>query len=335
MIATGGPPGCVASAEVKARPRRSGKPDGREIIRADAVPARLKASPSAAVAGLRIGGRMDAGALHASAERCIPNGTVAEMLTCSTPGKRGESLARACDRDPARASDRSRPGSRRLRGGKCSRRASPVSIAAALPRAANEERRRGQERERECDLHDDERIAREKFPAPPNDIFAGLFLSDRRSRRLRESFSAGPSAKESVPSKQKPKVAPRIAGFGPLNQTMSIGSNLPERSDEQIGGPKPEEQPADAAEKREDKPSMSSCLTMRPRLPPSASRIAISLRRAVPRASSMFARLRQATSRRPPPPCRKQKRADRAPAVRRAGLGAWWRSVESGAVMKV
>ena len=41
----------------------------------------------------------------------------------------------------------------------------------------------------------------------------------------------------------------------------------------------------------------SSCLTMRQRLPPRASRIAISFRRAVPRASSMFARLRQATSR--------------------------------------
>ena len=36
---------------------------------------------------------------------------------------------------------------------------------------------------------------------------------------------------------------------------------------------------------------------MRPRLPPSARRIAISLRRAVPRASSMFARFKQATSR--------------------------------------
>ncbi len=35
---------------------------------------------------------------------------------------------------------------------------------------------------------------------------------------------------------------------------------------------------------------------MRERLPPSASRIAISLRRAVPRASNMLARLRHATT---------------------------------------
>ena len=39
---------------------------------------------------------------------------------------------------------------------------------------------------------------------------------------------------------------------------------------------------------------------MRPRLPPSARRIAISLRRAVPRARSMFARFKQATSRTTP-----------------------------------
>ncbi len=44
------------------------------------------------------------------------------------------------------------------------------------------------------------------------------------------------------------------------------------------------------------KPSVRSWRTIRQRLPPSARRIAISLRRAAPRASIMFARLRHATS---------------------------------------
>ena len=43
-------------------------------------------------------------------------------------------------------------------------------------------------------------------------------------------------------------------------------------------------------------PSVSSCRTIRARPPPTASRIAISLRRADPRASSMFAMLRHAIS---------------------------------------
>ena len=48
------------------------------------------------------------------------------------------------------------------------------------------------------------------------------------------------------------------------------------------------------------KPSVRSCLTIRPRLPPSARRIAISFRRAVPRASNMLARFKQATSKTTP-----------------------------------
>ena len=45
-----------------------------------------------------------------------------------------------------------------------------------LLRAADEKRRRGEKREGKGDLRDDERIAREKFPVPPNDIFAGVFF---------------------------------------------------------------------------------------------------------------------------------------------------------------
>ena len=56
-----------------------------------------------------------------------------------------------------------------------------------LARAAQENRRRGQERERKGDLRDDQRIARQKFPASPNDIFVSIFLQvadDRGARKF-------------------------------------------------------------------------------------------------------------------------------------------------------
>ncbi len=43
-------------------------------------------------------------------------------------------------------------------------------------RAADEQGRRGEKRERESDLHHDQRIARQKTPAAPNRVFAGMFL---------------------------------------------------------------------------------------------------------------------------------------------------------------
>ena len=70
---------------------------------------------------------------------------------------------------------------------------------------------------------------------------------------MREIFSAGPSAKASVPNKQNPNVAARIAGFGPLNQTISSGIKRRERADEQIGRPKTENESTGAAEQREHK----------------------------------------------------------------------------------
>ena len=57
--------------------------------------------------------------------------------------------------------------------------------------AADEQGRRREQGERERDLRDDERIAREKSPAPPNDIFAGLFL-EIGDHRAPGKFKRGP-----------------------------------------------------------------------------------------------------------------------------------------------
>ena len=111
-----------------------------------------------------------------------------------------------------------------------------------------------------------------------------------------DNFNAGPSAKASVPSRQKTNVAVRTGALRPLCHTMSIGSFFPNdttsRSDDQRPRSNPKRPPASAR----TKPSTSNCRTIRPRLPPSASRMAISFRRAALRASSILARLRQATS---------------------------------------
>ena len=111
-----------------------------------------------------------------------------------------------------------------------------------------------------------------------------------------DNFSAGPSAKASVPKRQKANVAASTGTLSPVDQTMSIGSALPNdatrKSDDHSPSTIPKMPPLSAR----TKPSLSNCLTIRARLAPSASRIAISFRRAVPRARSMLARFRQATS---------------------------------------
>ena len=79
---------------------------------------------------------------------------------------------------------------------------------------AEEKRRRRKERERERDLHHDQRIARQKSPAPHDCVFAGVFLqpADSRLRQLQRRPSA-----TNVPSRQNPNVAAntgRSAAFG-------------------------------------------------------------------------------------------------------------------------
>ena len=138
-------------------------------------------------------------------------------------------------------------------------------------------------------------MTRQKFPAACASHPPRRALSGRLPAALRETFKAGPSANMSVPSKQNPNVAANIAGLGPLNHTISSGISLriepTSRSDDHSPRISPPTPPSTASAK----PSVRSWRTIRQRLPPSARRIAISLRRAVPRASSMLARLRHAT----------------------------------------
>ena len=114
---------------------------------------------------------------------------------------------------------------------------------------------------------------------------------------LRESFRAGPSAKQIVPIRQKPNVTARTGKLGPPFQTTSSGirtlierASRPEHQMPSINPPTP-------PSKASSNPSVSNCRTIRHRLPPSARRSAISFRRAVPRASNILARLRHATNR--------------------------------------
>jgi len=111
-----------------------------------------------------------------------------------------------------------------------------------------------------------------------------------------DNFSAGPSAKANVPRRQNANVAASTGMLRPPCHTISIGNILPNeatsKSDDQRPRINPQIPPASAR----TNPSMSSCRTIRQRLPPRASRMAISFRRAAPRASNMLARFRQATS---------------------------------------
>ena len=113
---------------------------------------------------------------------------------------------------------------------------------------------------------------------------------------LRESFIAGPSAKQTVPSRQNPNVTARTGKLGPPFHTTSKGIRLvsdraskPEHQTPSINPPTP-------PRRASSNPSVNNCRTMRHRLPPSARRKAISLRRAVPRASNMLARFKHATN---------------------------------------
>ena len=89
---------------------------------------------------------------------------------------------------------------------------------------------------------------------------------------LRESFSAGPSAKHIVPIMQKPNVTARTGKLGPPFQTTSSGirrlierASSPEHQTPSINPPTP-------PSKARSNPSVSSCRTIRHRLPPRARR---------------------------------------------------------------
>ena len=70
-------------------------------------------------------------------------------------------------------------------------------------RTANEKRRRGQKGERESDLCDNERIARQKFPAAMHGIVARLFLQVGDDAGAGKVSAPARARKQSVPSTQK------------------------------------------------------------------------------------------------------------------------------------
>ena len=110
----------------------------------------------------------------------------------------------------------------------------------------------------------------------------------------REIRRAGPNANANVAVIENTIVASKTGTLAPPIQTISNGSSLfidpASRPDDQTPRTNPAPPPASAS----TKPSVSNCRTICRRLPPTARRIAISLRRAMPWASCMLARFRQA-----------------------------------------
>ena len=148
---------------------------GLEVIRADAVQVRFESKTFCRGRGLRVRRRIRPAALHRFVE-----------LDHSERHRGGN--ARAFDTGQGREPFLQRAIQilrARLVVGRETRVGFQKIIRARLQtgidvrrlaRAANEERGRREQRERECDLHHDERIARQKLPAPDDCIFARLFL---------------------------------------------------------------------------------------------------------------------------------------------------------------
>ena len=70
---------------------------------------------------------------------------------------------------------------------------------------------------------------------------------------MRESLSAGPSAKASVPRTQNPSVGARTIGLGPPSQSTSIGAILLKEAARRSIDQSPRIKPPTSAEEREDK----------------------------------------------------------------------------------
>ncbi len=175
MIATAGLVACVASDEVKLRPRKIGIPMVREIIRADAVVARTEGEPFRGSPRLVIFTHVHAGALHRTSERNHPKRGRRRDADVLHTGQRGEPIA-----------ERAIKLLRALRFESSEARVDfedEIVIDAQsgihpgrFVRAADEERRSREKRERESDLYHDEWIARQKTPAPPHDVIAGVLF---------------------------------------------------------------------------------------------------------------------------------------------------------------
>ncbi len=120
------------------------------------------------------------------------------------------------------------------------------------------------------------------------------------TKSARDAFRAGPRLKRRVATRQIRKVTVRTVASGRNRTTMEKfiePKRLPNDPRRRLLLQRLMNKPSAPPARARNIPSQSSCLTIRQRLAPSASRRAISLERFAPRANSMLARLRQAMSR--------------------------------------
>ena len=117
--------------------------------------------------------------------------------------------------------------------------------------AADEQRGRREQRERECNLRDDQRIARQKTPAAPDDIFAGMFLqiadhtvarqferwTEREGQRAEEAKSEG--------HRENRQIRPRVPD-------QVDREEVAHRQGEDLRSPQADHEPGRAAEEREE-----------------------------------------------------------------------------------
>ena len=165
-----------------------------------------------------------------------------------------------CDKFPVRVSVRNRPGSHRLREGNLRPVLTPCRWMR-LARTTNEQSRSGYQRERECNLCDDERITRQKLPVATHHIFASMFFQ-LRDHCVARNFQSRPEREQERAEQAKPECRRQNCGFGPVNQTMSSGISSriepKSKSDDQSPRTSPLTPPSNST-----KPSVRSWRTIR------------------------------------------------------------------------
>ena len=172
-------------------------------------------------------------------------------------------------------------------------------LAASAPRKKRPALKSSMRESAICAMTEMWRGAKKRLQTPRASGFADLLFEIVHEIRPGR-FQSRPQTEERVWREAKEKgdrehgrVRPEIEDEGEIQRAEERAK---ERS-EQVVAPDAQEQTGDsAADQRRSKPSHSNCRTMRQREAPSARRSAISLFRAVPRASSMFARFKLAMS---------------------------------------
>ena len=165
-----------------------------------------------------------------------------------------------------------------------------------LQRAAREQAAGREQHQRQRDLADDHHVARREAAAEHAAIRPRSAPSGPRPGRSSTASAPGrgptsPSRSPRTPSSRRRRSRRASA----RTQSPSGRTAASDRASAPVAHDASSSPPA-APASASSSPSVSSCRTIRPRPPPTASRIAISLRRAAPRASSMLAMFRQAMS---------------------------------------